>query len=427
LTGSTGPAGPTGATGATGATGPAGDSHWLLFDTFFDTATYYTAGNVGIGTSNPAHPLQVNSNEEISLSAENGASSGFTYGVWGESASTDGRGVSGRATAGTGINYGVEGRSASTSGRGVFAVASATSGATYGVWGQSASTNGNGVFGLATAGGGVTTGVWGQSASPTGRGVYGLATATSENITYGVLGQSASPRGLGVFGWATAGTGFTNGVGGESASTSGRGVLGVATATSGMNYGVLGQTFSPSGYGVFSFGNSGASGTKSFVIDHPLDPENQYLKHYSAEGPEPQNIYNGTVLLDARGEAWVELPDYFAAINRDPRYQLTCIGGFAGVFIADKIDFAAATSRFRIAGGRPGLEVSWMVMTVRDDPYVHRYGAPVEVLKDAALRGTYLHPELYGQPRERAENYRDLPASTEAVIDPAQAIAGDPR
>ena len=38
------------------------------------------------------------------------------------------------------------------------------------------------------------------------------------------------------------------------------------------------------------------------------------------------NVYNGNVTLDSKGEATVELPDYFGALNRDYRYQLTPIG-----------------------------------------------------------------------------------------------------
>ena len=41
------------------------------------------------------------------------------------------------------------------------------------------------------------------------------------------------------------------------------------------------------------------------------------------------NIYNGNVTTDASGTAIVELPDYFEALNRDPRYQLTVIGSSA--------------------------------------------------------------------------------------------------
>src|SRR6185369_2591920 len=73
-------------------------------------------------------------------------------------------------------------------------------------------------------------------------------------------------------------------------------------------------------YGVFSNGNLSASGTKSFRMDHPSDPENKYLLHYCAEGPEPLNLYTGTVTTDAKGEAWVQLPAYCEAINKDFRY-----------------------------------------------------------------------------------------------------------
>ncbi len=68
--GATGPAGPTGptgaagaagatgsagATGATGATGPTGASPWQLNG----SSSYYTAGNVGVGTNNPGQQLSV--------------------------------------------------------------------------------------------------------------------------------------------------------------------------------------------------------------------------------------------------------------------------------------------------------------------------------------------------------------------------------
>jgi hypothetical protein len=54
--------------------------------------------------------------------------------------------VLGLATASTGDTYGVYGQSASTDGRGVLGDATATSGDTYGVWGQSASADGYGGY-----------------------------------------------------------------------------------------------------------------------------------------------------------------------------------------------------------------------------------------------------------------------------------------
>ena len=156
-------------------------------------------------------------------------------------------------------------------------------------------------------------------------------------------------------------------------------------------------------------GDLSASGSKPFRIDHPLDPENKYLYHYALESPQVLNMYRGNVVLDASGEAWVELPDYFHAINKDFHYQLTCVGGFAPVHIAQEIE----NNRFKIAGGTPGLKVSWTVTGVRSDPYLERYGAPVEKLKPEDEQGRYLHPELYGMPVEARIGHVEPPASPE--------------
>jgi hypothetical protein len=146
--------------------------------------------------------------------------------------------------------------------------------------------------------------------------------------------------------------------------------------------------------------------TKSFQIDHPLSPETHYLNHYCAEGPEPYNFYRGTVVLDAKGEAWVQLPDYFGAINRDPSYHLTPVGApMPNLHVAVKVQ----DNRFKIAGGAPGKEVSWRIEAVRNDPWVQRYGYQTEQEKEDAIKGKYLHPELHGQPKERGIHYRPEP------------------
>jgi len=146
-------------------------------------------------------------------------------------------------------------------------------------------------------------------------------------------------------------------------------------------------------------GNLNVSGTLtkgggSFKIDHPLDPANKYLSHSFVESPDMMNIYNGNAVLDARGEAVIQLPDWFEALNRDFRYQLTCIGDFAPVYIASKI----SGGQFRIGGGQPGLEVSWQVTGIRQDAYANAHRIPVEEEKPAAERGHYLHPDVFGQP-----------------------------
>jgi hypothetical protein len=113
------------------------------------------------------------------------------------------------------------------------------------------------------------------------------------------------------------------------------------------------------------------------------------------------NVYNGNVLLDANGEAKVKLPDYFEALNRDFRYQLTCIDGFAPVYIAGEI----SSNQFTIAGGEAGMKVSWQVTGIRNDPFAEANRLQVEVDKPVRVQGKYLHPEAYGLGKEYGTNY----------------------
>ena len=111
-----------------------------------------------------------------------------------------------------------------------------------------------------------------------------------------------------------------------------------------------------------------------------------------------KNVYDGIASLDANGVAWVELPEWFEALNRDFRYQLTALGVPApGLFIASEVQ----NNRFEIAGGQPGARVSWMITGIRQDPYANAHRIPVEETKSENERNSYLHPELYGQPPER--------------------------
>ncbi len=204
-------------------------------------------------------------------------------------------------------------------------------------------------------------------------------------------------RGLSVF--ANPGAGFSYYVG----------VYGAATGGGGVNYGILGEASdSDTGenWGGYFIGDVNVSGDLyyrrgGFRIDNPMDPAETYLNHSTVNSPEMKNVYDGNVILDARGEAVVELPDYFEALNQDFRYQLTCIGGFAPVFIADKIN----SNRFSIAGGQPGMEVSWQVTGIRHDPVAEANRVVVEEDKKPFEVGKYLNPEAYGLPRSMAVYY----------------------
>ena len=61
-----------------------------------------------------------------------------------------------------------------------------------------------------------------------------------------------------------------------------------------------------------------------------------------------KNIYDGLAVLDAAGEAWVTLPDYFDALNKDFRYQLTAVGG-PGPGLMSPRNSRATGSRLRAA------------------------------------------------------------------------------
>ncbi len=134
-------------------------------------------------------------------------------------------------------------------------------------------------------------------------------------------------------------------------------------------------------------------GGGSFKIDHPLHPHDKYLYHSFVESPDMKNIYDGTVTVGDAGTATVELPTYFEALNRDFRYQLTAIGTPGpNLYVSRTIE----GNSFSIAGGEPGMDVSWQVTGIRKDPYAELNRIQVEVDKPADEIGTYLHPDAYG-------------------------------
>lgn len=151
-------------------------------------------------------------------------------------------------------------------------------------------------------------------------------------------------------------------------------------------------------------GSLSVAGAKNFKIDHPLDPANKYLYHTSVESPDMMNIYNGVIKMNSRGEAWVQLPSYFQALNQGFRYQLTSLGKpQPQLYVAHEV----SGNRFKIAGGVPWGKVSWQVTGIRHDAYAEAHRSPVEVDKPTEERGHYLHPELFsGPPAQVVQNGR---------------------
>ncbi|MFT5423865.1 MAG: hypothetical protein ACI89L_001656 [Phycisphaerales bacterium] len=218
-----------GSQGVQGDPGTPGDSHWSLNG----AATYYTAGEVGIGITNPGFPLHV---------LADGLGGPVIYA---EATGEGSTGVWGKATGTTYISKGVRGDSASVTGIGVYGFASSLTGFANGVMGNTHSVDGAGVYGIAS---------------------------NSNGRNYGVYGKTNSPAGSGVFGHASADGGAGEGVLGLSESTTGIGVQGFAFTLSGTNYGVWGKTNSASGYaGYFTGGRNYFQGKLGAGVTAPTD------------------------------------------------------------------------------------------------------------------------------------------------------------
>jgi hypothetical protein len=297
-------------------------------------------------------------------------------------------GVVGSSTNKTGVH------ATSSSGNGLLAESSSATG----VYAQS--TSGRAVQGF--TGGDVA--VYGRATGTAGMGVYGKHW-TSGN--YGYLGDPSyavygSNPNYGTSGFIASNLGGVNGYCQQGAV----GVLGAGYISPG--YGVMGMKGSQSGSlaGYFSgdvrvLGNLSATGTKPFMIDHPLDPENRYLVHAAIESDEVLDAYSGNVTTDVEGRAVVQLPDWFEAVNTDFRYQLTCIGRFAQAIVEQEVE----GNRFTIRTNLGQVKVSWQVTARRNDAWMKAHPFEVERDKPERERGTYLSPVEWGQPPEKGADW----------------------
>ena len=224
------------------------------------------------------------------------------------------------------------------------------------------------------------------------------AVQATTNGTGPALRANANGTGpAGVFngGINVSGKGNFGSVGATSVSA-GEGNFSNVGATGG-NFGSVGANSVGATEGSFGSLSVGllSKGGGSFKIDHPLEPAQMYLYHSFVESPDMKNIYDGIVNLDQYGQAWVGLPSYFEALNKDFRYQLTAIGTpAANLHVAEEI----SGNRFRIAGGQPGSKVSWQITGIRKDPFAEAHRIVPEVEKEPENQGKYLHPTEWGMP-----------------------------
>jgi len=347
-----------------------------------------STGGIGVrGESTNQHGGLFTNNSSIGFAALQGIASGTPgYGIYGEGNSI---GVWGSTTNGTGV------RGATTGG--------------YGVHGYSLGANNGGI------------GVRGESSG--GDGVFGLSAATDGFGVHGISNDSSLfGRAIGVYGESSEGYGV-KGSGGDI------GVTGVAYGAAGsigvyaLNFGGGRALFADSDTGLAGdFGGDISVGGQCFGcfgpnrIDHPLDPENKYLSQVAVQSDDMLDVYSGNVTTDGKGEAVVTLPDWFEALNKDFRYQLTPIGQFAQAIVASEIK----DNRFTIKTDKPNVKVSWLVTSVRNDPYAQAHPVQPEVEKPADEKGQYLHPELYGQPESKGIGYEDRQRLRKASATPQE-------
>ncbi|MGV8040063.1 MAG: beta strand repeat-containing protein [Thermoanaerobaculaceae bacterium] len=318
----------------------------------------------------------------------------------------------GSGVLGTGLSFGVSG--STLSGTGIYGYSQAGN---YGVHGESDKSGGYGVYGE-SGGGSSAAGVYGTSVS--GRGVVGTSDGTGGYGGY-FLNTSASGPALYASAMAhtpdivlgTVGSYTTGTIAADPSKTYSELVL-QANAdvvveidkdnnSSNARFKVLDSAyvnlFTVDLDGDASVKGTLSKGAGSFKIDHPLDPENKYLYHSFVESPDMKNIYDGVVVTDEQGFATVTLPDWFDALNRDFRYQLTVIGG-GDTWAQARVARELVAGSFVVQTTVPRTKVSWQVTGIRQDAFANANRIPVEEDKPEADRGRYIHPEAFGKPAE---------------------------
>lgn len=316
-----------------------------------------------------------------------------TYGVYGANNGAAGTGAAMRAAGGA--NHGLVATTAGAGANAVRATTASTIANAAAIYGEVSSTapgaDSAAVRGVNNGSGGNGIGVWGSQAG-SGYGVSGTS-----SLGTGVRGDSTSYIGVNGFSDSYIGVnGFSTsyiGVYGDS-SGSGIGVYGGSGGTyAGFFDGPL--------YGISLDAGSASATVKAFRIDHPVDPAGKILMHSCVESNERLTVYAGTVTTDAVGEAIIELPPYFSALNRDLRYQLTVIGSFAQAMVKHEVK----ANRFSIATSEPGTKVCWQVSGVRQDAYAAAHPLVVEAAKTGKDKGKYLNPVEHGQPESKGVDY----------------------
>lgn len=123
----------------------------------------------------------------------------------------------------------------------------------------------------------------------------------------------------------------------------------------------------------FAAPNLNITGSKTFKIDHPLDPKNTWLVHSSIEGPQVDLIYRGTATLN-NGNGQVTIDEYYdmipgtwEALCRNPQIWISSTDSFVqckGSITDGVLNIIAEDDSY-------SGDVSWLIIAERKDSDIY--------------------------------------------------------
>jgi hypothetical protein len=147
--------------------------------------------------------------------------------------------------------------------------------------------------------------------------------------------------------------------------------------------GVTGYTGAVGPTGRSCRGPTGPAGSKTFIIDHPLD-QKKYLVHACLEGPEAGVYYRGKAEITNGSSAVVKLPDYVSSLANNFTVQVTSIRSSENrqpnLLEVGDVD----NNEFKVYGNNG--KFYWTVYGMREEILVEPYKTAIKVNGDGPYK-----------------------------------------
>ena len=135
-------------------------------------------------------------------------------------------------------------------------------------------------------------------------------------------------------------------------------------------------------YGSVAWGDITINPTKAFIIDHPDDPQNQYLVHACLEGPEVGVFYRGKCAILDNCSTTIQLPSYTKKLAFNYTVQLTPIGNGKRQIVLECSE--VENNQFVVYG--ENVEFFWIVHANRNTLDVEPHKASIQVRGDGPYK-----------------------------------------